>query len=559
MNYYCERALFNLKKAATCCSQKIQEAVMGANNRAFIVLSVGVMLASPTSVTADRIDLFAQLVDKSDGREQLSELTKQLAPVKPRKDASTGRYYFEGRILKVIPPVKSLASNLDINHWLKLSFQNADYAPKIVFEAYGRGGTPKSRKVAIISTHQMRIYCHNTIDTVLDYSLMLSNRHEIMNVEFGSPSHRQAIFAALDPDGSMGLPGGGSQGNLSGLKEGALMIFGKQGKIQDTPKTYMQMQINPSDPIYYFSDNDPLRGLPYLLIYEYAKSMKYPGCEPAYGEMAKAALQIFYTLSLAEPDLTSPGFRSRAKRYNDLGRSTFSALFRAFYYSKPNVDMTLPNVDMKLTDDDMPLANEDVRRAVLDVLVDGPLVPTPYRSGHSGERQMSICGYLMLIIKKDKALAPLAQKVLERHLAPEPGEAADVTALYQLDRELCGAEVWHAMIPLRDDNESIHPAVYTLARVGWGEEKEMKDFVDALISYATDSRISKKVVQCNIDIMLIMAQPKKYTRKDRQEFGISAANELDKRIAEERRLGGRFIELWDASTTSNGVGQAKIP
>ena len=363
---------------------------MKTNSRAFIALGVAAALAIPTPVAADRI--IAHFPDGGGGevlqkrtKQIAKELAEQLAPATPGKD-QMGHRFFAGRILKLIPPVKPSAPPKSPDHW-----------PKIVFEAYGKGGTPKSRKPVTLSILRLMLFgIRSTIDTAADFSLLLSNRHETMGVEFGSRRHLQAVFAALDPDGSMGLSTGGAEGPSSGLKEGALMIFGKQGVTRDLNARHMQSLLNPIDPIYALGPSTlgeaGTTGLPARMLDEYARSKRYPGYEPAYSGMAKAALQIFYTLSIATPDLTSPRYRTWAKRYQIVGRSTFDALSKALDYHPADADSRkFLNGERPF----MPLTEEEVRRAALDVLADGPVIPVPAVS-HQGRLIESYCQKLCM-------------------------------------------------------------------------------------------------------------------------------------------------------------------
>ena len=512
---------------------------MKTNSRAFIALGVAAALAISTPVAADRI--IAHFPDGHGGevlqnriKRIAKQLAEQLAPATPGKN-QYGHRFFAGRILMLLPPVNPSAPLKSPDHW-----------PKIVFEAYGKGGTPKSRKPVILSILRLMSFggIQSTIDTAADFSRLLSNRHEIMGVEFGSRRHLQAVFAALDPDGSMGLSAGGAAGPSSGLKEGALMIFGKQGVTRDLNARHMQSLLNPINPIYALGPSTlgeaGSTGLPARMLDEYARSKRYPGYEPAYGGMAKAALRIFYTLSIATPDLTSPRYRTWAKRYQFVGRSTFDALSRALDYHPTDAD------SRKFLNDDrpfMPLTVEEVRRAALDVLADGPVVPVPAIS-HQGR----LIGTLLKIINKDESLAPVARKILERQLAPEPGEASAVTTLYETDRETYRGQARDYMF---GRGELVGPAGRALAWVGWGKKKKAEQIVDVMVTWALQGVGGNDLIA----LLRMVARPEKFTRKDRRKFAVVAANELDRQIGYIRTdlkkgFGGvaedRFIKLWDA-------------
>ncbi len=548
---------------------------MNAGHRACLVLGVVAVLAVPVSVVADRIGVWQPLdVEKSrksyenggsefpekllrrldlEAKERLAELNRQLAPAKSSIDDLFGMHYFAGRILKVIPPVDPSASNASPDHFAK-----------IVFEAYAEGGEPKSRKPVIINTKWLkRGLGFNSIDTLADYARIFSNRHEIMNVEFGSLRHLRAIFSALDPDGSMGLPGGGeTEESVNGLEEGALMRFGKQGAprgeegtLQEMLERFQLMDRNPIDPIFLFPTNVtyldigiPHYRLPYLLIEEYARSMRYPGYEPGYGKTAKAALQIFYALSLAAPDMASPAYKDRAQRYHALGVATYYALSDILGYRRQEY--------WKDKDRFMPLNAQDVRRAALDVLAEGPVVPSPVISDKAVSMLLR---RLLEVIEKDESLAPAVWKVLERLIVPEPGESSDVTSVYELDREQNRKSLQSIFLSEIYDglDKPVSAATQALVLIGWGEKKEVVKIVDSLV-YATektgvkDDGRAHQVHRNAIDALRLVAHPEKYARKDRLKFSVEAANVLEKRIALERKRkksgvsGFHFIEMWDA-------------
>jgi len=488
-----------------------------------------------------------------DERTRLEGLRRQLAPVTPYVFGRT--YGFEGRILRVIPPVNPSAPK-----------SSDDYYPKIVFEAYGKKGKPISRTPAIINTrHILSNGSEWNFDTVNDFVRLMSNRHILMRVPFGSQKHRQALFAALDPDGTMGLPGERSTETYGGLEEGALMRFGRDGSPweADMLTVFWNRKAHPNDPIFLFgSFGEHLRpsfaSLPSLefhrydeltasLIEDYARSLRYPGYEDGFSEIAKATVQIFYSLSLATPDLTSPAYKLQATRYHGIGMSTYHTISRALS-DRGKKYKSLPN---------LPLTTGDVRNAVLDVLEDGPIVPSPEISDQA---QVLLPRGLLEVIAKDQSLAAKALTILSRHLAPEPGESAEVTERYELDREQNRKSLYGFLIGAYDENDDMFIATANaLAWIGWGNEEEGKDLVNRIFRSILGKPLSQPVINLQrsaIAVLRLVANPQKHTRKDRQEVAFAIADHLEKKISglrdyHKQGLGGspsgfNFIELWDA-------------
>ena len=489
-------------------------------------------------------------------REWLEEASRQLAPVKPNNDNRLHTYRFEGRILRVIPAVNPSAPQT-----------SSDYYPKIVFQAYGEGGAPVSRRPAIISTQRiLDSAIDNQIDTLADYTLLLSNRHELMGVDFGSERHRQAIFQALDPDGSMGLPGGGEKQENKGLKEGALMLFGEHGA-EHAPQNpsemmrFLQRRItDPLNPLHQFPADAEVSmigekqfRLTYALLEEYARSLIYPGYEPGYTKTAQAALQTLYTLSLAAPDLTSPAYKERAVRFHAIGESMYVALSNILGYRVNDGGWEYAPIEKSL----LPLRGQDLRRAALELLADGPVVPLPEISDHTGAPLLQS---LLTVIEKDQGLAPLARRILERQLAPEAGEAAEVTALYELDREQNRKSLWSRFLwSPYDTDPYVLPAAQALAHVGWGKEEEIREIVAGLVKDATrtihGSEEFHPINRRAYEVLRLIARPDEYTRKDRMDYAMVAVEELERQIAKVRetnnngfgsRISIGFIERWDA-------------
>ena len=504
---------------------------MKKNRQSILAASVLTLLAANDPAAADQI-IFHYSEGPAAGT--VARLAEQLAPAKPGKNMLG--LFFAGRVLKVIPAVDPSAPITESDHW-----------PRILFEAYGEGGQPKSRKPAVFSVSPL-CFCtvHPAIDTVGDFARLMSNRHQVLGLDFGGPGHRAAIFAALDPDGSMGLSSGSAPAAASGLKEGALLVFGQQGATGDMHQSLQRMQVNPIDLLPLFggqpgSEKDSIP-LPGELLYEFARSKRYPGYQAAYGKMAKATLQIFYTLSLATPDLTSEPYRNQAKRYSHIGRSTFDALSRALdYHPADTENMSFVNGLRPF----MPLEVSDLRRAAVDVLAEGPVVPVPGIS-HQGKLVTS----LLQVISKDPDLAPVARKILIRLIAPERGENPTVTARHEFDRETYRRQ---AQDHLFGKDELALPAGRALAWTGWGEKKEVEQLIDALVVWAKQGVDDDNV----IPILRLAARPEAYTREDRKPSAVVAANEVDRHIANirtdiEKGFGGgdehRFIELWDAET-----------
>ena len=154
----------------------------------------------------------------------------------------------------------------------------------------------------------------------------------------------------------------------------------------------------------------------------------------------------------------------------------------------------------------------------------------------------------MQIISKDESLAPVARKILERHLAPEPGEASAVTALYETDRETYREQARAHVLGMDD---LVLPAGRALAWVGWGKKKNAEQLVDVLVTWGLQGVGGNDVIA----LMRMVARPKQFTRKDRRKFANVAANALDRRIGYIRSdlkkgfgsgAEDRFIKLWDA-------------
>ncbi len=508
-----------------------------------IALCVALSAGLPSMAVADRIvsnfpagQLPGPLGKQIEMIEQ--RLAEQLAPAPPGTD-ELGRRFFAGRVLKMVPAVNPSAPPNDPDRW-----------PRVVFEGYGPGGAPKSLRPALISMMELMPYgiIASDIDTVDDIARLMSNRHRVIGAGFGSPEHRQAVFAALDPDGSMGLSDGAADGLSSGVEEGALMIFGRQGVPRDQNQRFMMLQTNPLDPILYFGGDpgadDTSIGIPADLLDEYARSQRYPGYEPEFAGMAKATLQVFYSLSVAVPDLASPDYRDWAARYQVVGRSMFDALSQALdYHHSDEANRQFRNGLNPF----LPLTVDEVRLAALEVLADGPVVPVPAVS-HQGRLVES----LIQVIENDETLAPMVQEILERQLAPGPGEPEAVTALHEVDRETYQAEARDVLFDDLSGNPRTLIAGRALARIGWGAEKDAEQLAETLVT------ITLQDVGGHMDLVALlrmMARPKIYTREDRQEYANVAANVLDRRLAEvrtdiQRGFGGvddaRLIELMDA-------------
>lgn len=474
--------------------------------------------------------------DDARQKARLKELREKLAPA-PSAVNHRGVHYFEGRILKVIPPVNPAAPPTSEDRW-----------SKIVFSAYGAQGAQQSRRPAVIST--MGLYfdlAQLKIDTLDDFTRLFSDRHLTSGQSFGSSAHRQALFAALDPDGSLGLPSRGAVAEAD--REGALMIYaGEAERGFDFQQRFLKIQLDPTDPLHHltgFAGQRPaVIPLPNDILEEYARSLRYPAYEAGFSETAKMALQILYTLAVASPDLASPLQQDRARRLALIGVSTVVLLDMAL--EAHSADVVTRGARLQPF---MPLEEEEVRRAALKVLADGPVAPFP-----PAPHQSRLVRSLLAIMARGGAEAATAGTVLYRHLSPDPGEEGSIEVLYEPDREAYRRDLRGEISQVTVD----HEAGAALAWVGWGPKAEAEEFVDHLFARATVPASPEYEPQRGraVAVLRMAADPEKSTRPDRRRQAAAAAARLNLLLQELRKNheagfrstgGSAFLELWDGS------------
>lgn len=532
---------------------------LGGLVRAAACISVWVgSLMSPTGGYADRIGVWKPFDAEAERRfyarvgrefpedllrrrdqeaqERLKRFSELLAPVEFQVD-KYGTRYFEGRILKLIPPSNSAAP-----------WNVPERYATILFEAYGKDGSPKSAKPALLSAQALRFSSH--IDTKFDLVRIFSNRHELLGVPFGSKPHRAALFSALDPDGSLGLSSSARAPAPTGVQEGALVQFAAEGALSQ--KDAMGLgQLDPISPMFLFREDWKRGGsrtiqMPFTFIEEIARARRYPGFEPEFLSMAVESFRILYTLGIATPALASSSNRDRATRLHIIGTSAVRALATSLdYHSSREGNRDYRNRDRPL----MPLSTDDLRETVLTILEGGPIPPVEQES-----HEPALGRALFVAMEKGKAIGGRSAKLLERFAVPIPGEDRSLTELHEPDRAAYRKFLQDKAI------EKNVAASRLLARVGWGPPEESRRVVDrllgqALVATRRDGRERSSRLAA-VETLRVVADSVARAREDRRIPAQAAAQYLAQKVSEIRAATQRgsgatadaeFFKLWDAS------------
>jgi len=258
---------------------------------------------------------------------QIADIKKALspAPLYKFKTARSFEGYYIGRILDVItaPSGMKYDGGTPVTRYYYL------------FIAHDKSGNNESKKPVLVPNNLVQIF--NEYDTAEDFVRLFSDRHELLDVPFGSEEHRAAIFSLFDPEGALELHKKNAPRSDYHLTEGSLTRFIKKGVDQAmvfsgissrlfgetgrmTPVHVCLNAMDPSASFRFIGNGSPIDCLPvYGLLQTIIKGKRLANFDKDVAEMAKHTVGMLCAMAFANTAYVAQDKRGAAIRAHGFG------------------------------------------------------------------------------------------------------------------------------------------------------------------------------------------------------------------------------------------------
>jgi hypothetical protein len=486
------------------------------------------------------------------GEKKLADLKKSLAPAPLFHDSKIGTW-FQGRIIKIIPARPGGDYRDPASHETYL------------FMAYGKNGSPVSRKPVLISRYYIRGHLYHEFDTLLDIRRLVSNRHELLGLAIDDPVYRKSLYRHFDPDGKLGLYTSGGKtisgkvvpNSLDSLVENGYPLLPKM-IFKAPPAMINAMRSNWQRNFWH--------SFMQKIVYGVARSKRYPAAfDKTFRKQAIATGGLLCTLARVQPDLAPAAIRYKAKNLYKLGRDSIIALVYLMQPLPPERSGR-PNryLGANYHNPALPLGFVDIAEASAEVVANEPglrlfigKISESQVEGPSARLARVLVQLAMNSYRRGKHNKPIPRL---QHAA---GLALDNIFKHDPDVD-------------EDDRDSYRRALYgfltseirrerqyacqRLAKYGWGDPEYFAKTVDYLFYLARGrlkatkgySRMTlPELKQAAADHILCLRTIRKTLRKRHGKI----AQEIDKRIARSRKrasgkypnkLDVKFMRIWNS-------------
>lgn len=391
----------------------------------------------------------------------------------------------------------------------------------VLFLAHGRKGANPSRKPVEISLRDIGQLVHE-YDAPSDFVFQFSNRHELLGVPFGAPSHRASLFRIFSPRDPRAMSGN-SDAEISGsVREGTLTRFLISGPPSMDEMPMAGWSIHAPDYLFpglFSGDNKGDRfaemwpnGTRALLL-AMARAREYPEFDQEVGGMAREAAGFMCSMALSDQGTSiAPELQIRARRAKLIGTGCFRDVVLALKVSSEYFGTRFAS--SRDGADIMPVSVSNYVLAAVDLLLSEPLFsryidPTPplhdgvvYSTGGPHFRDDSIFIVQALAdlaggfseAGQSSEVRQAAERALERMIAPGPNETAEERRENELSRRNFRAQIigWADKYALSSEEVSDHPLnpranswlMGFYCRVGWGNRLDISAFARSRMGMA---------------------------------------------------------------------------